>query len=52
MGRTALGGIEIGLIALLSSYDHISFPAGVIRLLDAVVFNALIGDNDAHGKNF
>ena len=33
--------------------DAGSFPAvDIVRLLDAVIFNFLIGNHDAHGKNF
>ena len=31
---------------------HPSQRAAILRLLDTVVFNALIGNHDAHGKNF
>jgi serine/threonine-protein kinase HipA len=37
--------------ALLRSATRPSAPH-VLKLLDAVVFNALIGNHDAHGKNF
>jgi serine/threonine-protein kinase HipA len=36
---------------LLRSAARPSAPE-MLRLLDAVIFNALIGNNDAHGKNF
>jgi len=37
--------------ALLRSVTRPSAPQ-VLRLLDGVIFNALIGNHDAHGKNF
>ena len=37
--------------ALLRGLTRPSAPQ-VLRMLDAVIFNALIGNNDAHGKNF
>lgn len=37
--------------ALLRSVARPSAPQ-VLRLLDGVIFNALIGNHDAHGKNF
>ncbi|MFZ3192064.1 MAG: type II toxin-antitoxin system HipA family toxin [Moraxellaceae bacterium] len=37
--------------ALLRRATHPNAPQ-VLRLLDAVLFNALIGNHDAHGKNF
>ena len=37
--------------ALLRSVTKPSAPQ-VLRLLDGVIFNALIGNHDAHGKNF
>ena len=37
--------------ALLRSTTRPSAPQ-VLRLLDYVIFNALIGNHDAHAKNF
>ena len=46
------GGPDLAhCFALLRQATRPSAPH-VLRLLDAVVFNALIGNHDAHGKNF
>lgn len=46
------GGPDLAqCFALLRSQTRPSAPQ-VLRLLDYVIFNALIGNNDAHGKNF
>lgn len=37
--------------ALLRSQTRPNAPQ-VLRMLDGVIFNALVGNNDAHGKNF
>ncbi|MEQ6434255.1 type II toxin-antitoxin system HipA family toxin [Comamonas sp. w2-DMI] len=46
------GGPDLGqCFALLRGVTRPSAPQ-VLRLLDGVIFNALIGNHDAHGKNF
>lgn len=46
------GGPDLAqCFALLRSVTRPSAPQ-VLRLLDGVIFNALIGNHDAHGKNF
>ena len=46
------GGPDLAqCFALLRDFTRPSAPH-VLALLDAVVFNALIGNHDAHGKNF
>jgi serine/threonine-protein kinase HipA len=46
------GGPDLkACFALLRQATRPSAPQ-VLRLLDAVIFNALIGNNDAHAKNF
>ena len=46
------GGPDLAqCFALLRQATRPSAPH-ILRLLDAVVFNALIGNHDAHGKNF
>ena len=43
-----------GLSQCFELVRHITRPSApeVLRLLDIVIFNALIGNHDAHGKNF
>lgn len=46
------GGPDLGqCFALLRGVTKPSAPQ-VLRLLDGVIFNALVGNHDAHGKNF
>ncbi|GGH53940.1 putative kinase Y4mE [Comamonas phosphati] len=46
------GGPDLGqCFALLRGVTRPSAPQ-VLRLLDGVIFNALVGNHDAHGKNF